>query len=370
VELPRLLDRARAMARACDPSVAAARNPAAVLGAILGEMASSSGNGESLPRARDKLTILASAEIAAFGDWLEQLIAESTGKSGTGILPVVREPLGVPEDYGEDRLFVYLELKGSEVPVADGVTSVDDALQALQDAGHPLVHIRLHDLYDLGGQFFLWELATAIAGQRLGIHPFNQPNVESAKARAKEMIERYREEGVLPEDRPVLSVPGITVYGDLQARDLRAALRAILAQVTRGAPSPHAAQGYVALQAFVRPDDETTAALQDLRLLLRDKSGLATTFGYGPRFLHSTGQLHKGDSGGGIFIQLTSDPPVDAVVPDKLGSPDSSLTFGVLIQAQALGDRQALAEAGRYVVRFHLDEPVALAVRHLADALG
>jgi transaldolase/glucose-6-phosphate isomerase len=346
VDLSRLLDRALAMRDACGPDGPVSANPAARLGAILGELAKAG---------RNKATVFASPQIASFGDWVEQLIAESTGKSGTGILPVVREPVGPPEVYADDdRLFVYLYVEGDE-----GIDK--EELAALRRAGHPLVRLRLEDRYDIGAQFFLWEMATAIAGQRLGIHPFNQPNVESSKQRTRETLAAYKESGALPSESPRLSVPGITVYSDLEMHDLEEALSVFLGQASPG--------DYIVLQAYVQPSGETTAELQRLRLMLRDDYHLATTFGYGPRFLHSTGQLHKGDAGNGLFIQFTSDHPLDVPIPDEPGSTASSLTFGTMILAQAMGDWRALRDAGRRVIRFHLGERVVGGLLQLIDAV-
>ena len=313
VDVAQLLDRAQAVRK----------DDAATLGAILGALAKAG---------RDKVTFVTSPALANFGDWVEQLIAESTGKDGTGILPVVGEALGDPAVYGADRLFVYLRLAGADA--AQGAH--DAALAALAAAGHPLVTIRLHDLYDVGGQFFLWELATAVAGHLLGIQPFDQPNVESAKVLARQMVATYHELGRLPEDTP--------------APLSSTALRAFLAASRPG--------DYIALQAYVPPTPATTAALNALRLALRDRLHLATTVGYGPRFLHSTGQLHKGDGNNGLFIQFTADVLQDAPIPDEAGAAASGMSFGVLIQAQALGDGQALRDAGRRVIRFHLDTDV------------
>ena len=313
VDVAQLLDRAQAVRK----------DDGATLGAILGALAKAG---------RDKVTFVTSPALANFGDWVEQLIAESTGKDGTGILPVVGEALGDPAVYGADRLFVYLRLAGADA--AQGAH--DAALAALAAAGHPVVTIRLHDLYDVGGQFFLWELATAVAGHLLGIQPFDQPNVESAKVLARQMVAAYHELGRLPEDTPA---PLST-----------AALRAFLAASRPG--------DYIALQAYVPPTPATTAALNALRLALRDRLHLATTVGYGPRFLHSTGQLHKGDGNNGLFIQFTADVLQDAPIPDEAGAAASGMSFGVLIQAQALGDGQALRDAGRRVIRFHLGTDV------------
>jgi transaldolase/glucose-6-phosphate isomerase len=331
VDVPLLLDRALARASACESCVATGDNPGAWLGTIMGELAKAG---------RDKLTLVASPAIVSFGDWIEQLIGESTGKEGRGILPVVGEPLGSPAVYGEDRLFVHLRLHGDETH--------DAALAALEEAGHPVVRLHLHDAYDLGGQVFLWEMATAVAGQRLGINPFDQPNVEAAKVLARQMVAKYKETGTLPSGEPSpLSVE---------------AFKAFLSEAQRGA--------YVALQAYVQPTGETDAALLELRTRIRDRFRLATTVGYGPRYLHSTGQLHKGDAGRGLFIQFTADSPQDVPIPDEAGAPDSSLTFGVLKAAQAVGDRQALLDAWRPVIHFHLGTDVVGGLKKLSEALS
>lgn len=284
---------------------------------------------------RDKLTLIASPEIASFGDWVEQLIAESTGKDGTGILPVVGEPLGPPDVYGEDRFFVHLCL--------DREDSQDQALLDLEQAGHPVVRMHLNTIYDLGRQFFEWELATAVAGYGLKIHPFNQPNVESSKKLAYKMIETYKTEGELPARAPA----------QCNAETLHAFLQ-------KAGPSD-----YIALQAFVQPAQGTNAALLALRTQLRDKYRLATTVGYGPRFLHSTGQLHKGDAGNGLFVQFTSAHPSKPSIPDLTGAPESAPSFKVLINAQAQGDAEALQEVGRRIIHMDLGENVVQALEQL-----
>ena len=323
-DVPRLLARAMEMVHAGE--AAPADNPAAWLGAILGVLARAG---------RDKMTLIVSSQIAHFGDWAEQLIAESTGKEGKGILPVVGEPLAPPAAYGDDRYFVHLRLEGD--------TSHDDAVQSLATAGFPVVRLALRDPYDLGGQFFLWELANAAAGHLLTINPFDQPNVEAAKVLARKMVAAYMESGALP--------PGAAAPLDGHA------LRRFLEQARPG--------DYVAIQAYLQPAAETTAALQALRTALRDRLHLAVTVGYGPRFLHSTGQLHKGDAGNGLFIQLTADDPRDAPIPDEAGRPGSALTFGVLKAAQAMGDHQALLDNGRRVIHLHLGADVAKGLEKL-----
>jgi hypothetical protein len=342
MDLGQLLARALAIARLCKPASTAKEptNPGALLGAILGELAKAG---------RDKVTFIISAQVASFGDWLEQLIAESTGKEGKGILPVVGEDLGAPGEYGEDRLFVHLSLEGD--------TASDTAVAALEQAGHPLVRLSLHDPYDLGGQIFLWEMAVAVAGHRLGVNPFDQPDVEAAKRIARRAIARYKKRGSLPIETPILIKDGIEVYGKVAAETPAEALKAFVAQAKPGS--------YVALQAFLEPTPEIDQALQALRMSLGQWSRLATTRGYGPRFLHSTGQLHKGDAGKGLFIQVTCDDARDVSIPDEAGAAASSITFGMLKAAQALGDRRALANAGRRVIRLHLGKDVVKGLRRL-----
>jgi transaldolase/glucose-6-phosphate isomerase len=319
VDIHLLLDRAQVIMSNAERNIdpVESDNYGALLGVIMGDLAK---NG------RDKLTLFTSPQIAIFGDWVEQLIAESTGKEGKGILPVVGEPLGEPGIYGNDRIFVHLQL--SDDPTHQ------EGLASLEAAGHPMVRITLDDIYDLGAQFFLWEIATAVAGYRLGINPFDQPNVEAAKVLARQMVARYQETGLLD----------IVESALLSSENLKS----FLAQAGPGA--------YIALQAYIQPTSATDQSLLDLRRRLRDQTKLATTVGYGPRFLHSTGQLHKGDAGHGLFIQFTADVLHDVNIPDSPGSPESSISFNILKNAQALGDRQALLDAGRQVIRFHLRE--------------
>ena len=337
VDLQKLLERASTMARRC---TVAQDNPGARLGTLLAEAACAG---------RNKVTFVVSAPLAPFADWAEQLLAESTGKDGRGLVPVVGEPLGSPEVYGSDRLFVHLRLGGDRTH--------DEALQALAAAGHPVVRLRVDDLYDLGEQFFLWEFATAVAARRLGVHPFDQPDVEAAKHLARERIAVYEREGVLPEPPPALRDGELALYGDVSGLSAGAALRAFL---SRGAPG-----GYVALQAYLQPCPGHDEALRALQARLRDGSGLAVTAGYGPRFLHSTGQLHKGGPPGGLFVQLTAGDREDVAIPGR-GAGGHPVTFGVLKKAQALGDAQALAERGRPVLRVHLGANVGGGLRRLA----
>jgi transaldolase/glucose-6-phosphate isomerase len=355
VDLARLLERASKMADANRPAASDGHVPALELGASLAELAK---------QGRDKATCVITSPIHSFGDWVEQLIAESLGKEGRGILPVVNEPWGLSKAYGEDRFFVYLRLDGH------AEEEQDELVQAYQAAGFPILRQHIRDTYDLGGQFFLWELAVAVAGHWLGVNPFDQPNVEAAKRRAKDMVARYTQAGKLPEETPTLTDQAIVVYSsapegsaDAVATTTAAgqALMAFVGQAEAGA--------YLALQAYLQPTVEVDAALRSLAARLRDKTGLATTLGYGPRYLHSTGQLHKGDAGRGLFIQFTAHDAADAFIPDEPGSSGSSVSFGVLKTAQALGDQQALLDAGRRVIRFHLGTEVVAGLNRLSDAL-
>ena len=309
-----------------------AEDPCALLGAILGGLATE--------QRRDKLTIFASEGLESFGDWVEQLLAESTGKEGRGIVPVIGEPLGATEIYGRDRLFVQLRMKGSD--------QSDAPLDALVQAGHPLVRIDLQDLYDLGAQFFLWEMATAVAGHLLEINPFDQPNVESAKVRAREMMSAYASTGTLPED------PAEAPEAEV--------LEKFLSQAGSG--------DYVGIQAYLNPTETTTKLLQQLRTGIRNRYRVATTLGYGPRFLHSTGQLHKGDRGAGLFIQFTDTPARDVPIPDTAGQEQSSVSFGTLKMAQALGDKQALKDNRRRVIRINLGADVPGELKRLLSGFS
>ncbi len=325
-----LLERAAHMAEACGAGVAAKDNPGLVLGAALGEAGL---------KGRDKITFVISPAIETFADWAEQLIAESTGKEGKGLVPVAGEALRDPAGYGQDRLFVQIKL------VSDADEATERALEALEAAGHPVIRIILRDILDLGEEFFRWEVATATAGALLGIDPFDQPNVQESKDNTKSLLAEYRTQGKLPEEKPLLESDGLKVYGDAAtlgaaASSVGGVLTAFLNQARPG--------DYVALMAYLQPTPEHTVALQSLRLSLRDSSCLATTLGYGPRFLHSTGQLHKGGANNGLFIQITADDARDLPIP---GEP---YTFGVLKQAQALGDLRSLVSKQRRVLRLHL----------------
>ena len=334
IDLNRLLDRAQAALD--DPQ------PGLQLGAFLGA---------GSERGRDKLTLIASPGLQAAGAWIEQLIAESTGKGGTGLLPVDLEPAATA--YGDDRLFVYLRLDDA----------LDDRVASLAAAGHPVLQLDHSDAYDLGGTFLHWEIATAIAGFFLAIHPFDQPNVEAAKVLARDMVATYQQQGSLPAAEPALVEGDLALYGDPGADTLQEALAAFLAAGRKG-------QSYIALQAYVHATPDVAQHLAALRGALLARTGLATTLGIGPRFLHSTGQLHKGDGGHGLFLQLTAGARADAPIPDEAGAPSSGMGFGVLIQAQASGDRQALSDAGRKVLRIHLGSDTGRGLEQLLQALN
>ena len=346
IDLKRLLGSALGAMRDADScnSVAEGGNAAATLGAAIGELAKAG---------RDKLTLISSPTLSSFGDWVEQLVAESLGKEGRGVLPVVTEMPGKPGVYGDDRVFVHLRLNEDE--------TYDEAVAAYERAGHPVIRLKLGCRHDLGAQFYLWEMATAVAGQRFGINPFDQPNVEAAKVLAREMVAAYKSEGKLPELTPAIAGEGMSVYGETQAKSPQDALAAFAGQASPG--------DYICLQAYVEPRDETTELLLAMGDKLRSRFKPATTVGYGPRFLHSTGQLHKGDAGRGLFIQFTDEPRRDASIPDEPGGAESSMSFGVLVAAQALGDRQALLDAGRRVIRFHLGDEVQKGLVRLLESI-
>ncbi len=319
------------------------------LGAILGTLAEKN---------IDKVTLVTSGQINPLGVWLEQLVAESTGKNGKGILPVESESIESSEFYSKDRVFVYIKLKGDKTN--------DTKAQLLRDAGFPFLEIIWNDLYDLGAEFMRWELATAIASWKLKIQPFDQPNVESAKILARAMINSYNLEGKLPLLNPIVKENGIMVYGDVVGKNIKDVLNGFLEELSNKNIVP---LKYLSLQAYLTPEDKTTKALQELRTKIQKKFKVATTVGYGPRFLHSTGQLHKGDSGNGLFIQFTSQIQQDVAIPEEAGKQESTLSFGTLIQAQALGDLKALQENKRKVIRFDLGNNVAGGIKKLSEMI-
>ena len=299
---------------------------------------------------RDKLTLMTSPELSPFGVWAEQLVAESTGKEGVGILPVEGEVLGPVAHCGSDRLFVYLRLEGADNAASDAHVS------GLAEAGHSVVALPLADRYALAAEFFRWEFATAVAGQRLGVNPFDQPDVESAKARALQALDSYRESHSISEGPPVLQEDRLSLYGPIsQASGVRGYLRAFLARANVG--------DYVALTAYVARNAANDELLQSMRRSIGEASGMAVTVGYGPRFLHSTGQLHKGGPDRGLFLQITQDEADDLPIPGRLYS------FGVLKCAQALGDFEALRSLGRRVMRANIGGDVQAGLRALREAI-
>ncbi len=272
-------------------------------------------------------------------DGLEQLIAESSGKDGKGILPVDLEPIVSVSEYGSDRVFAYLKIAGDNF--------FDDKVSEIKNAGFPLIEIEMENVYQIGAEFFRWEFATAVAGYVLDVQPFDQPNVESAKIVARAMMKEYQEKGKLPELKASLHQDGVKVFSDFDVENLKDVIPHFLSAVKRG-------KNYVTIQAYLKPDENTWQLLQQLRLNILQKYNVATTLGYGPRFLHSTGQLHKGDEGNGYFIQFISDTSNDIPIPNEAGKEKSSISFGTLIQSQALGDRQALIDSKRKVLTINL----------------
>jgi transaldolase/glucose-6-phosphate isomerase len=341
VDVTELLTQALRMVHACASCVKLGHNPGVALGAALGELGR---------QGRNNVTFLVPEAISTLGTWLEQLLAESTGKEGTGLLPVALEPAGDPAVYGDDRFFAYVRLKGAEDP------ALANRVAALRRAGHPVVTIQIDDRLDLGQEFFRWEIATATAGAILGINAFNQPNVQESKDNTNRLLGVVRDGGQLPEEKPALVKGTLSVYAEDAAPTVVETLDRFLAQATPG--------DYVALMAYLSETPAIDQALQVIRLKLRDRLKLATTLGYGPRFLHSTGQFHKGGPNTGLFLQLTADDTEDAAVP---GEPYS---FGVLKRAQALGDLEALRKHGRRVVRIHLGADIVAGLRVLAEAIS
>jgi hypothetical protein len=322
-----------------------------VLGAVLGAAARAG---------RDKVTIVASPPIEAFGAWLEQLLAESTGKRATGLLPIHREPLGKPEVYGSDRLFIHLRLDdGSD-------RDQDAAVAALEEAGQPVVHLALADAYDLGQEVYRWEMATAVAGWVLGVNPFDQPDVEASKAEARKRIERYQRAGELPDDAPFFADHGISLHADRANREaleraakgdrtLRGYLRAHFARLSPG--------DYAALLAWIDRSEAHEARLEAMRREVRDRLKVATCVEFGPRYLHSTGQTYKGGPSSGAYLQITADEPDDPPIPGQ------AFTFGVVAEAQALGDFAVLGARGRRALRVHLGGDVERGLSTLAQAV-
>ena len=350
VDTTKFLDSTEVMVQACSSCVPPDLNPGVTLGCIMGTLAKAG---------HDKVTVIASPAISSLGAWLEQLMAESTGKAhpqtgkGTGLIPVDGEKVGKPESYGNDRLFVYERL------TTDPCKDQDAAVDALEKAGHPVVRINVADKYDVGQEMFRWEIATAVAGSILGINAFNQPDVEEAKVAARSLMAYFTEKGSLPAEKPILEGDGLKLFTDeanakaLGAKDAASALKAHLGRLGAG--------DYFAINAYVEMNEAHETILQGIRHAVRDAKKVATTLGFGPRFLHSTGQLHKGGPNSGVFLQITCDDAEDVAIPGE------KFSFGVLKAAQASGDFKVLTDRGRRVLRVHVGKDVAAGLKKLND---
>ena len=336
VDTKKFLDRAAVMVKACGAAVSVEENPGAALGIVLGTAANAG---------RDKVTIITSPGIADLGAWLEQLLAESTGKIGKGIIPVDKEHLTTPDIYGNDRVFVYVRLESG--PDADQ----DAKVAAIEKAGHPVIRIAMPDIYELGAEFFHWEIATAVAGSIIGINAFNQPDVEASKIATRELTSAYEKTGSLPAEKPVVEDSGIKLFTDEKNaaelaklaggdQSLAGYLKAHLSRIKAG--------DYFAVLGYIQMNAEHEQSLQAVRHAVRDKKRVATCLGFGPRFLHSTGQAYKGGPNSGVFLQITCDDSVELPVPGQ------KYTFGIVKAAQARGDFQVLADRGRRALRVHL----------------
>jgi transaldolase/glucose-6-phosphate isomerase len=353
VDVHKFLDRTEEMVHACAASVPVEENPGVVLGTILGLAAARFG--------RDKVTIIASPGIRDLGGWLEQLLAESTGKDGRGVIPVDSEEPGPPAVYGGDRLFAYLRLEAAPDPAQD------TAVAALEGAGHPVVRIVVDEVWDLGEEFFRWEIATAVAGSILGINPFNQPDVEASKLATRKLTTEYEQKGALPKESPLFEEEGLRLFTDgrnAAALEPPSGSRPSLAGYLKAHLDRLRPGDYFALLAYLEMNDPHERALTAIRLSVRDRKRVATCLGFGPRFLHSTGQAYKGGPNSGVFLQLTAEDAVDLPVPGQ------KYTFGVVKAAQARGDFQVLAERERRALRVHLGKDVAAGLATLTAAIN
>jgi transaldolase / glucose-6-phosphate isomerase len=348
IDTQAFLESTAEMVRSCAASSPPVENPGVILGAILGVCQR---------RRRNKVTIIASTGIADFGAWLEQLLAESTGKLGKGIVPVDGEPLGPPEVYGRDRVFAYLRL------AVDQDAEQERAIAALETAGQPVVRITVHDRMQLGQEFFRWQMATAVAGSIIGINPFDQPDVEAAKVKTRDLTEAYEKTGALPEERAFFEDDGIRLFADPrneatlkpQATSLTGVLKAHFGRIGQG--------DYAALLAYIERNPAHIDIMQHIRGTIRDRTKAATCVGFGPRFQHSTGQAYKGGPNSGVFLQITCDDPEDLPVPGQ------SYSFGIVKAAQARGDFDVLAERGRRALRAHISGDLATGLDKLARAI-
>jgi transaldolase / glucose-6-phosphate isomerase len=350
IDTKKFLDRTQEMVRACGASAPVEDNPGAVLGIILGTAARAG---------RDKVTFITSPDISDLGAWLEQLLAESTGKVGKGIIPVDREALTAPEIYGDDRVFAYVHTEHATD------VAVDAKVAALEKAGQPVVRISMADVYDLGAEFFRWEIATAVAGSIIGINAFNQPDVEASKIATRNLTSEYEKTGSLPAENPVLEENGIKLFTDEKNAAELAKKASDKSNV--GYLKAHlnriGTHDYFALLGYIQMNAEHEKALQEIRHAVRDKKHAATCLGFGPRFLHSTGQAYKGGPNSGVFLQVTCDDALELPVPEQ------KYTFGVVKAAQARGDFQVLAERGRRALRAHLEGDVDAGLRKLTTVI-
>lgn len=352
IDLNDFLKHAHDMAHECAATPEVANNPGALLGIIMGVCAN---------HGKDKVTLITSPGIHALGAWLEQLLAESTGKVGKGLIPVDQEPLGNPEVYGDDRIFAYIRLNDS--PDA----AQDKSVAALEEAGHVVVRMHLESKEKLAAELFRWEFATATAGSVIGINAFNQPDVEASKVRALELTTEFEQTGKISEPDPIYKGEGITLYTDeINAGELKQRLMGdpsfgsyIQAHLSRIEPGD-----YVDLAAFIEMSDEHLDALQQSRVIIRDRKKVATCLGFGPRFLHSTGQAYKGGPNTGVFLQITADHPNDLQVPGH------NYTFGLVIKAQAQSDFEVLAKRSRRVLRIHLGSDIKAGLAKLHEVIN
>jgi hypothetical protein len=348
VDLPRFLGSTLSMVEACGASIPASKNAGGILGAVLGTLGNAG---------RNKVTLVTSPGIGDVGAWLEQLLAESTGKQGKGLIPVDREALGSPDRYGQDRLFAYLRLESAPD------SAQDRGVEALVKAGHPVVRIAVAEPYALGQEMFRWEIATAVAGSILGINPFDQPDVEASKIETRKLTEAYERTGSLPEERPFLEDGSVALFADpANAQALQGGKT--FAVVIREHLGRLGAGDYLGLLAYVPLAEENESVLEAARIRVRDAKKVATCLGFGPRFLHSTGQAYKGGPNSGVFLMVTRTPAADLPVPGQ------KLTFGQVQLAQALGDFQVLAERGRRALRIHLGPDVPAGLKTLDAAIA
>ena len=348
--IPKHFCSGKAMVEACKRTPAA-DNPGVRLGLILGAAAAKLG--------RDKVTLLCSHSVHDLGAWLEQLLAESTGKVGKGLIPVDREPLTDPANYGNDRVFAYIAYS------KENDSDLDEHVRAVEQSGHPVLRLRLNDLYDLGQTMFQWEVATAVAGSVIGIDAFNQPDVEASKIVTRDLTAAFEKTGSLPAEQPILEQDGLQLFTDQTNEDalkkdgessLGGLLRAHLDRIKTG--------DYFALLAYVPMFPEHEAKLEEIRKEILESKQVATVLGFGPRFLHSTGQAYKGGPNSGVFVQITCDEAQDIPVPEQ------KYTFGLVKAAQARGDFQVLAERHRRALRVHLGKDVAKGLNQLATLIS